>query len=340
MPRFQPACGPLETGLGQETADFENHPKPARERKRDTMKLANGTAILLSMLTTAGCMRSQRQADLPQGGTAGIVNSTRAQATAPPEADQALNRVERADKLIGEEVLTSDHLKTGKIDNFVIDQDSGQILYAIVGIGGVLGVGETRVAVPPTLFIEAKKGNVELNVDKHKLTRAPQVDRAVDKAPQADFLNRVYGYYGQPATWNQTSAAPSAAFNSARTATQVTGMTVQNSAHLDIGKVETVVLNVPAGRELYVVVAPSSDMNLGNNYYALPPKALKLSTDQKTLVTDLSRDKLANAPHFTKDDWSELSNTAWAQRVYQYYGQPASFSNGPLQPTGRSIRNK
>ncbi len=303
------------------------------------MRIANTSVILLAMLTATSCMRSQKQANNPQGGAATEASSSAPQATTPPESEQPLNNVERADQLIGEQVLTSDHLRTGKIDDFVIDQDSGRILYAIVGIGGVLGVGETRVAVPPTLFIEAKKGTVQVNVDKHKLTRAPQVPNDMEKRPTSDFLSNVYGYFGQKATWQgPTSAA--ASFNSARTTSQLKGMTVQNNSHQDVGKVETVVLSVPTGREMYLIISPSTDMSLGNNYYALPPGAVKFSTDQKTLVADITREKLANGPHFAKDDWSELSNTAWAHKVYQYYGQMPAFEGSTLQPTGRFNHSK
>jgi len=300
------------------------------------MKIIRTATIVLPMLIAAGCMHNQTQANR-QSSAEIELGSTATPATVPTDFEQPLNHIERADKLIGEEVVTSDHLSSGKIDNFVIDQDSGQILYAIVGIGGVLGVGETRVAVPPAIFTEAKKGMVELNVDKHKLTRAPQVTRESEKAIKTDFVGNVYGYFGRPATWQGLSSTSTATFNSARMATDLIGMTVQDSAHQDLGKVETLALNVPAGREIYIVLSPTSEMNLGNNYYALPPKAVKLSTDQKTLVGDLTRAKLANAPHFAKDDWSELSNTGWAQKVYEYYGLSAPLpTTGTLQPTGRS----
>jgi len=286
-------------------------------------------------------MHSQRQAERNQPAGAadistGVARATPpARATAPPDADQPLNHVERADKLLGQEVLSSDHSRVGKIDDFVVDQETGQILYAIVGIGGVLGVGETRVALPPRLFTEAQKGIVQVNVDKRKLAGAPKVPHDVDNRPDANYLSNVYGYYGQPATWQTSSSSAQAGFTGARKLSEVTGMKVVNSAHQDIGKVETVVLDVPAGRELYVVLSPTTDMNLGNNYYAIPPTALKLNPDQKVLVaSDLSREKLSNAPHFTKDDWSQLSNTAWAHKLYQYYGQ--TFQPVGLQPTGRT----
>lgn len=303
------------------------------------MRITNTTLIAVLLGAATGCMHDREQANGPQGGgTTPEFGSTTVQAIAPPQAEQPLNTVERGDKLIGEPVLTSDHLRGGKIDDFVVDQDSGQILYAIVGIGGLLGIGETRIAVPPALFSEAKKGAVQLSVDKHKLSQAPQLTRETEKTPKADFLNNVYGYFGQTPSWQRTTAAAAASFPAARNISDLTGMNVVNTSHQDIGKVETIVLDVPKGRELYVVLSPSADMNLGNNYYALPPKAIRFSTDNKTLVADVTREKLSSAPHFAKDDWSELSDTAWARKVYQYYGQPASFENGALQPTGRTLQ--
>jgi sporulation protein YlmC with PRC-barrel domain len=306
------------------------------------MRMRNVTVIAISLATATGCMHGQKQADRQHPSGAAEVDSNVApptapeqvaQATTPPEAQHPLNHVERADKLIGEGVLTSDHLRAGKIEDFVVDQGSGQILYAIVGIGGVLGVGETRVAVPPGLFIEARNGMVQIKDDKHKLTGAPQIPKAADQV-DAKYLSNVYGYFGQPATWAGTSSSAQAPTQNARKVSEIMGMKIVNSAHQDIGKVETVVLDVPGGLELYVVLFPCTEMNLGNTYYAIPPKALTLSPDQKGLVSDLSREKLASAPHFAKDDLSELSNSAWARKDYQYFGQ--AFPTGGLVPTGRT----
>src|SRR5690349_17862307 len=176
------------------------------------MTIAKTVVVLAGLLTATSCMRNDsasndRQTDIPRGGATTETVTSTAHATTPLEPKQPLNHVERADQLIGEQVLTADNQSTGKMDDFVIDQDSGRILFAIVGMGGVLGIGETRVAVPPGLFIEAKKGSVEINSDKHKLARAPQVSADVEKQPTADFLKQVYGYFGQRAWWEGLSPA-------------------------------------------------------------------------------------------------------------------------------------
>ena len=65
-------------------------------------------------------------------------------------SDKALGEVERVNKLIGKQVRSSDGQKVGKIEDIVFDLESGRVLYAVVGSGGVLGAGEKKIPVPPT----------------------------------------------------------------------------------------------------------------------------------------------------------------------------------------------
>src|SRR5437762_1793459 len=67
---------------------------------------------------------------------------------------KTLGHVERANKLIGKDVIGSDNQKLGKIDNLIVDFESGHILYALIGSGGVAGVGEKKFAVAPGIFTE------------------------------------------------------------------------------------------------------------------------------------------------------------------------------------------
>jgi len=116
-------------------------------------------------------------------------------------------------------------------------------------------------------------------------------------------------------------------------------MKVKNVNNEDLGKVDNLIVNLPAGRVVFAALDPDSSLKLGNNFYALPPNALTWNSDQKTLVSDLTRDKLSGAPHFAKEQWSTLlSDPAYASKVYQYYGKEAYFeSSKALQPTGKDI---
>ena len=104
-----------------------------------------------------------------------------------------------------------------------------------------------------------------------------------------------------------------------------------------MGKVDNVAVDLPAGRVVYVILNPDSSLNLGNNFYALPPNAFTLASDQKSLSSDINKDKLSGAPHFTRDNWSQLSDPQFASQVYQYYGKQAWFqTGGTFKPTGRT----
>ena len=82
----------------------------------------------------------------------------------------------------------------------------------------------------------------------------------------------------------------------------------------------------------FVLLDPDSSLKLGSDLYALPPDAFTWNADKKALSSDIDQQKLTAAPHFAKDNWSQLTDRTFASKVYQYYGKQAYFG---LQPTGR-----
>ena len=284
----------------------------------------------VTALSFAAFCTSARAAD-QTSGTRSEFNRTTS------HSDKTLGTVERGDKLIGKAVYSSDNQKVGKIDNLIVDLESGRILYAVVSTGTIAG---KDFAVPPGVFTAIQGDNVHMNIDKSKLEGAPEFTKDVDKPDQwgqASFVDKTYQYFGQNAWWQGASAAANAGeFHNVHKVKDVIGMKVKNVNNEDLGKVDNVMLDLPAGRVVYVILNPDSSLNLGKNFYALPPNALTLSSDSKNLVSDLNRDKLAAAPHFNKDQWPNLSNPAFASKVYQYYGkQPYFETSGGLQPPGR-----
>jgi sporulation protein YlmC with PRC-barrel domain len=269
------------------------------------------------------------------------------------QSSKSLGQVERANKLIGREVIGSDSQKLGKLDNLIVDLESGRILYAVIGSGGVAGVGEKKFAVSPGVFTEmqapseSKKlpfehgPDLRANIDKAKLNGAPQFTKDIDKdmeLSKADFLNQVYQYFGETAWWQGANAPASAGeFQNVHKASDLIGMKVQNASDQPMGKLDNLAADLPAGRIVYVILSPDSSLDLGSDLYALPPSALALSTDKKKLTSDISKEKLAGAPHFAKDNWTNLSDPSFASQVYQYYGKQAYFEAGSsLKPTGPS----
>lgn len=65
----------------------------------------------------------------------------------------------------------------GKIEDFMLDVESGRIRYAVLASGGVLGVGAKLLAVPPEALIVEDRG-VLLDADKRRLDEARGFDRS------------------------------------------------------------------------------------------------------------------------------------------------------------------
>jgi sporulation protein YlmC with PRC-barrel domain len=297
------------------------------------MKEINKIAVLSAMAALSAALAIPARA----------ADSSTSSSTTSMTSDKTF-QVERANKLVGKEVQDSQNQKAGKIDNIVVDLESGRIIYAVIGSGGVLGAGEKKYAVPPQIFQTGSPSSLKLTVDKQKLTSAPEFTKDMDKDTElgkGEFVSKVYDAFGQSNFWKALNATPSnGEFHNVHKVTDLIGMKINNVSDQSIGKVENVILNLPAGRVAYVILSPDSSLGLGNNYYALPPDALTLSSDKKTLTSDITKDKLAAAPHFTRDNWATISDPAWAAQVYQYYGKQAWFTSGgsgtTLQPTGRN----
>jgi len=259
--------------------------------------------------------------------------------------DRDFGQVERWSQLKGNEILGSDNQKLGKLEDVVVDLESGHILYAIVGSGGVLGAGEKKFAVAPGAFTDTSGKNIHFNGDKAKLNGAPEFTKEMDKNTESGktaFVNTVHKYFGQTAWWQGANDASAGQFNNVHKVSDLMSKNIKNVNDEDMGKVDNVMLNLPTGRVAFLVLSPASSLALGgNNLYALPPNAFSLNKDGKSLTSDISKEKLAGAPHFDKNNWTQTSDPTWASQVYQYYGKEAYFqSTGKLQPTGRSSDKK
>jgi hypothetical protein len=67
----------------------------------------------------------------------------------------------------------------GKIVDFMLDTERGSVEYAVLAVGGVLGVGAKMLAVRPgELRFDAERRCLEITVDTATLAALPGIDRA------------------------------------------------------------------------------------------------------------------------------------------------------------------
>lgn len=97
-----------------------------------------------------------------------------------PSADQAARQqhMYRGSKIIGANVRDPKDKKIGEIKDLVLDGGRGEVAYAVVSFGGVMGVGRKYHAIPWQALQLSDDGKFYvLNADKETITQAPGFDK-------------------------------------------------------------------------------------------------------------------------------------------------------------------
>lgn len=137
-------------------------------------------ALLLAMLmpfATTHAQEQRREAAAPANtatGPAANPAPTTRSAKAPPQA-----HLYRSSKIIGTTLRDAREKKIGNIKDLVLDRERGEIAYAVVSFGGVLGVGRKLHAIPWQALEPSDKGrHYILHADRETISQAPGFDMA------------------------------------------------------------------------------------------------------------------------------------------------------------------
>jgi sporulation protein YlmC with PRC-barrel domain len=121
------------------------------------------------------------------------------QGTARPDPGTALPaEVVAASSLEGETVLDSAGETVGEIEEIMLDVAGGRVAYAVLAVGGFLGIGEKYFPVPwSALTRDTARKCFVLGIDKDRLADAPGFDK--DHWPSMtdrEWAGRLSDFYG------------------------------------------------------------------------------------------------------------------------------------------------
>ena len=112
----------------------------------------------------------------------------------------------RAKKVLGTKVTDPSGKKIGEIEDIVLDKQSNNILFAVIGFGGFLGMAEKYHPIPWSgLEYDESQGGYVVNYTKEQLEAAPA--GSINELTRDDglqFRDRVYDYYKAPRYWDIT----------------------------------------------------------------------------------------------------------------------------------------
>ena len=103
----------------------------------------------------------------------------------------------------GEKVVNAQGETLGEIEAIMLDVRRGRIAYAVLAVGGLLGIGEKFFAIPwRSLTLDTDNKQFILDVDKDRLKNAPGFDKEHwPSMADHSWANEVHTYYGTVAYW-------------------------------------------------------------------------------------------------------------------------------------------
>jgi hypothetical protein len=99
-------------------------------------------------------------------------------------------------KVEGTTVYNRKGEKLGDVHNFMVGKRSGQVAYAVMSFGGILGLGQTYHALPwSALTYDENKGGYVVDADKERITAAPSFKAGEEPFSRPGYGRDVRGYW-------------------------------------------------------------------------------------------------------------------------------------------------
>jgi sporulation protein YlmC with PRC-barrel domain len=110
-----------------------------------------------------------------------------------------------ASKVRGTPVYNDTGDKIGTVEDIVLDKQSNQILFAALGFGGVLGMGEKYYPVPWSMLDYSEdKGGYVVPLNKESIKKAPAYelkDLTKHDGSLGSIREQTYSYYNVNRDW-------------------------------------------------------------------------------------------------------------------------------------------
>lgn len=247
----------------------------------------------------------------------------------------------RASEVITGDVQGRDNRSVGRLEDIVIDAETGRVVYGVLGGGE----GDQQYALPWSTMQgrEAGKG-FTLNVDPQRLRTAPRFQRG-QWPTWADrkWSDTVHQHYGVSPYWNDAAGEradartdrpadrASPGEKGAQTArgypntwvrySELKNAPIRSTQKDDIGRLVQVAIDTGSGRAIYGIVQRPNGM-----LHAVPWTAFQFSANNAISVSG-SAAQFPDVSGFSNDKWPSLTDENWAREVHRRFGKEPFWQN-------------
>ena len=95
---------------------------------------------------------------------------------------------------------------------------------------------------------------------------------------------------------------------------------VKNMQGEDLGEIKEIMIDTEGGQVQYYVLSFGGFLGMGDKLFAVPPQAISVDTEQKCVVLNVEKDLLKEAPGFDKDNWPNMADSTFRDKIYGHYG--------------------
>ena len=223
--------------------------------------------------------------------------------------------------LLGQTVEDREGKDIGRMKDAVFEAGTGNVTFAVLSTGGLVGLGEKLFMVPWYALQQPVSGEtLRLSMTAEQLKDAPHFD--AEKWPDmedrhwTDAIHVYYGNYGKrPAVGKElppkTAEDERGGYVPLRflRASWVLPGTIANPRGQRLGDIKDAVVDTAAGKVTYVVLGFGGTLGLGEKLIAVPWSELRESAGLGTFTLDVDKDTLQKAPGLDKDHWPRTAES-------------------------------
>lgn len=247
-----------------------------------------------------------------------------------PGGRAGLDEIRKVSDLLGTDIMNRANEHIADLEDVVMSPQ-GEPLYAILGYGGIAGVGEKYTAIPWDMltprFVD-RKWAANLDITSDALKKAPTFQNSDYRdLTNARWVTSVRQFFGNlPGQARQPVREPEAEANRALQyvlrASKVIDAPLKGADNESIGEVEDLLFDKD-GRVAFAILGKGGVLNIGEDYIPVPWSALRIKYDREdTSVStsiDMTNEQLRRAPLVKGDDYATLLAPGFTDQVYRYF---------------------
>ena len=239
--------------------------------------------------------------------------SANPKAASTQAAQKHTYRALRASQLIGKDVKSPEGKSLGKIEDLIVDMNTGQVRYSILAFDPGVFSTERLFAVPTSeLRMSGDKDDLVYNMTRERLDKAGVgVER---KSWPGALRDRKY-LAGLDSAYGVTQPSSDRRAFSAK---ELVGKDVNNRQGNDIGDIKDLVINMGTRTVHYAVLAFDPSWTAPEKLYAFPLRAFNFTDGKDELVLDVDKAKLQAMRSFDSKLWTQLNDPVIVADVDRY----------------------